>query len=73
MSTTNDTRKAADEIGRQVFESMHAEETPDKPYLDFLEYREYLKSARNTSPSVEEIIGACSIDFGASIGSVALK
>ena len=73
MSSSNDTRKVVDEIGRQVFESMQAEETPEQPYFDFLDYREYLKIQKSKSPSADEIFGECFIDGGSTAPSAAYK
>jgi hypothetical protein len=73
MSSTNGTKKVADEFGKQVFESLHAEQRPEQPYFDFLEYREYLKSKNTSLPNAEEIVGCCSIDFGTTVQGAAYK
>ncbi len=73
MSSTNDTKKVADEIGRQVFECLHAEQTPEQPYIEYLEYQKYLKSKKTSSPGAEEIVGVLSIDFGPTIPGVSYK
>ncbi len=69
MSYTNDTKRIADEIGRQVCELLVSEQTLEQPYIDFLEYR---KSKMDLLPNAEEIFGYCSID-GIAASAVAYK
>ncbi len=63
MNSTSDTRITAEEIGRQAIQGFHSDQQPMQPYLDFLEYKNYLRS-QNTEVDVEALIGGCSIDFG---------
>lgn len=65
MSYTNDTKKVADEIGRQVFELLVSQQPVEQPYLDFLAYR---NSKKDYLPDAEEILGNCAIDGVAGYG-----